>query len=304
MATHDLIDRATNGAVSGDVVRSALEHQELLVPALLGVAGAVAAVKGPSIVRGLSGSGVEKVESTAKNVGANAVEGAKANVERGLGGDGGNGGGGKKTRRLPIQRWTDVTVPVDQAYEAWTKFDQFPKFMHRVLSVEQKGDDALSWEEKIWFSKRQWEGCITERRKNDRIVWKTTSGMSHKGIISFHRLDERLTRVMVEMEFEPSGMIEKLGSGLRFVKRAVQSDLARFKAYVEMEDAEGIEYRSNDRQQEADQQDDGNERAARRTDRAARRSKTTTPSSSSPSSNAGQQRSPAKRGSAKRTRTR
>src|SRR5205814_946382 len=147
------------------------------------------------------------------------------------------------TRRLPIQRWTDVAVPVDRAYQAWTKFDQFPQFMHRVLSVEQNGRDKISWQEKIWFSKRQWEGEITERRKNDRIAWKTVSGMSHRGIVSFHKLGDNLTRVMVDMEFEPSGMIEKMASGMRFVKRAVQSDLARFKAYVEMEDARGIEYR-------------------------------------------------------------
>jgi uncharacterized membrane protein len=165
----------------------------------------------------------------------------------GGGGDnngGGGGSGGKKTRRLPIQRWTDVAVPVDKAYEAWNKFDDFPKFMHRVLNVEKKGQDKIGWQEKIWFSKRQWEGKITERRKNDRIVWKTTSGMSHKGVVSFHELGDNLTRVMVDMEFEPNGMIEKMASGMRFVKRAVQADLARFKAYVEMEDARGIEYRS------------------------------------------------------------
>jgi hypothetical protein len=67
--------------------------------------------------------------------------------------------------------------------------------------------------------------------------------MSHRGIVSFHKLDSKLTRVMVDMEFEPNGMIEKMASGLRFVKRAVQADLARFKAYVEMEDAKGIQYR-------------------------------------------------------------
>jgi len=134
-------------------------------------------------------------------------------------------------------------VPVDKAYEAWIKFDEYPKFMHRVLSVEQKeGEDKISWQEKIWFSKRQWEGKITERRKNDRIVWKTTQGTSHKGIVSFHRIDDNLTRVMVEMEFQPTGMMEKMGSGLRFVKRAVQADLARFKAYVEMSDAKGLDY--------------------------------------------------------------
>ena len=125
--------------------------------------------------------------------------------------------------------------------------------MHRVLSVERKGNDTIGWQEKIWFSRRQWEGKITERRKNDRIAWKTTSGMSHYGVVSFHQISERLTRVMVTMEFEPNGMIEKMASGLRFVKRAVQADLARFKAYVEMEDVKGLEYRpmQDDEEKEA-----------------------------------------------------
>jgi uncharacterized membrane protein len=198
----------------------------------------------------------QKGEQEAETIGRRVVEGAKQNLGAGpagkllakaLGG-GGKSSGGKKTRRLPIQRWTDVAVPVDQAYEAWIKFDQYPRFMHRVLSVERDGRDTIRWEEKIWFSRRQWEGRITERRKNDRIAWETTSGMSHKGIVSFHSIDDNLTRVMVEMDFEPNGMIEKLASGLRFVKRAVQSDLARFKAYVEFEDAKGLEYRPDDGQ--------------------------------------------------------
>jgi hypothetical protein len=185
--------------------------------------------------------------------------------------------------------------------------------LHRVLNVELKGEDKVSWQEKIWFSKRQWEGRITERRKNDRIVWKTTSGMSHKGIVSFHRLDDRLTRVMVEMEFEPSGMIEKMGSGLRFVKRAVQSDLARFKAYVEMQDAKGIEYRSADQQQDGEQKQEQDEeqkpdesegRAVRRPSGQTRRTRSAaTRYSGSRSSSSSQKRTSAKRGSAKRKRS-
>jgi uncharacterized membrane protein len=330
MAKDEPVDEATNGAGSGDAVRAALEHKEFLVPAVLGVAGAIAAVKGPSVVRSLSGSMEEKAQTTARSAGEKAAQGAKESIGGSQGGGGlagkalgkltggkGGGGGAKKTRRLPVQRWTDVAVPVDQAYEAWTKFDQFPKFMHRVLSVEQKGEDVISWQEKIWFSKRQWEGRITERRKNDRIVWKTTRGMSHKGIVSFHELDERLTRVMVEMEFEPNGMIEKMGSGLRFVKRAVQSDLARFKAYVEMQDAQGIEYRSADQQQDEEQQQDGEEqhdddeqhddseeRAARQAARETRRAgSSATRSSSTRSSSSGRERAAAKRGSARRTRS-
>jgi uncharacterized membrane protein len=161
-----------------------------------------------------------------------------------MGGGGKGGGGREKTRRLPIQRWTDIAAPRDTVYEKWTQFEEFPKFMHRVLEVEQDDEDEnkIKWQEKIWFSKRQWEGEITEREKNDRIAWKTVSGTSHEGVISFHKLDDKLTRVMVDMDFHPSGMIEKMGSGMRFVKRAVQADLARFKANVELGEAEGLEY--------------------------------------------------------------
>jgi uncharacterized membrane protein len=212
-------------------------------------------------VRKLTHAGEERGEEEAERMGRKAMEGAKDKMGGGGGGfagkalakavgGGGGSGGNKKTRRLPIQRWTDVAVPVDKAYQAWTKFDDFPKFMHRVLNVERKGQDTISWQEKIWFSTRQWEGKITERRKNDRIVWKTTNGMAHKGVVSFHKLDDNLTRVMVDMEFEPNGMLEKMASGLRFVKRAVQSDLARFKSHVEMEDARGIEFRSGSEENE------------------------------------------------------
>jgi uncharacterized membrane protein len=157
-------------------------------------------------------------------------------------GGGDDEGGGKKTRRLPIQRYTDVALPVDKVYEAWTDFEKFPNFMHRVQSVEKRGRDEIEWQEKIWFSKRQWKAKITERRKNDRIAWKTTSGTQHTGVISFHKLDDNLTRVMVTVDFHPAGILEKMGSGLRFAKRAVQADLARFKAYVELKDAKGVGY--------------------------------------------------------------
>jgi uncharacterized membrane protein len=271
----DVVDRDGGGA------RSALKSKELLIPAAVSAASAIAAAKGPSLVRKLSGES----ESEAEKLGRRAAEGAKDSIRGGAGGGlagkalskvTGSGGGTKKTRRLPIQRWTDVAVPVDKAYDAWTKFDEFPKFMHRVLSVERKGNDRLSWQEKIWFSRRQWEGRITERRKNELIAWKTTSGMSHKGVVSFHPISERLTRVMVTMEFEPTGMIEKMASGLRFVKRAVQADLARFKAYVELGDAKGIDYRPNDadepqsREREEQRRNDG-EREADRDERGKRR---------------------------------
>jgi hypothetical protein len=242
-----------------DVANGGFSSKEALTSAAVSAVGAIAAAKGPDLVRRVVGATEEKGEDKAEEMTEKAMEGAKKGLGNAgpggkiasklLGGGGkdggGAGGGGKKTRRLPIQRWTDVALPIDRVYEEFTKFDQFPRFMHRVLNVEQKERDKISWSEKIWFSSRQWEGRVTERRKNDRIVWTTKGGMSHKGIVSFHKLSDNLTRVMVDMEFEPNGMIEKMASGLRFVKRAVQADLARFKTYVEMQDAKGIDYRPN-----------------------------------------------------------
>jgi uncharacterized membrane protein len=277
------------GGGAGRNVISALKSKEMLIPAAVSAASALAASKGPALVRKLSGEGEQEAEQLGKRAGEGAKQSLAGAAGNGLAGralskaigKAGGGGGTKKTRRLPIQRWTDVAVPVDKAYEAWTKFDDFPKFMHRVLNVEQKGNDRISWQEKIWFSRRQWEGRVTERRKNELIAWKTTNGMSHKGVVSFHPLGDRLTRVMVTMEFEPTGMIEKLASGMRFVKRAVQADLARFKAYVEFGDAEGIDYRASDadepqsrerREQEGgDESRDGEEREAERDEREKRR---------------------------------
>ena len=258
-----------------DVVGNGSKSKEALTAAAVSAVGALAAAKGPDLIRKVVGATEERGEEEAEQMGEKAFEGAKEKLSNaGPGGkiasklmgggkdDGGKGkgGGGKKTRRLPIQRYTDVALPIDQVYEAFTKFDQFPRFMHRVLTVEQKGRDKISWSEKIWFSSRQWEGRVTEKRKNDRIVWTTNSGMSHKGIVSFHKLSDNLTRVMVDMEFEPGGMIEKMASGLRFVKRAVQADLARFKTYVEMQDAKGIEYQPNPEDEKDD--DDGDDQDA------------------------------------------
>jgi hypothetical protein len=252
-----------------EVVGNGSKSKDALTAAAVSAVGALAASKGPDLIRKVVGATEQKGEEEAESMGEKAVEGAKESLSdagpggkiasklMGGGGKGGSGGGGKKTRRLPIQRWTDVALPLDQVYEEFTKFDQFPRFMHRVLNVEQKKPDRISWSEKIWFSSRQWEGRVTERRKNDRIVWTTKGGMSHKGIVSFHKLAPNLTRVMVDMEFEPNGMMEKMASGLRFVMRAVQADLARFKTYVEMQDAKGIDYRPNPENEKDDGGDDG-----------------------------------------------
>ena len=257
----DTVENATD-KVEGNGQSDSLK--KVLVPAVAGL-GSLAATyaarratealkeKAESKFEAEGSKGLEKAGSGAadkmKEQGGMTGKLAGKALEKVTGGGDSSSSSGK-TRRLPIQRWTDIAAPIDVVWERWTQFEDFPKFMHRVLTVkeDEEKENKISWEEKIWFSRRQWEGEITERRKNDHIAWKTTSGTKHSGVVTFHRLAPNLTRVMVDMEFEPSGMIEKMASGMRFVKRAVQSDLARFKAYVELGEVEGISYRHDPKQ--------------------------------------------------------
>jgi uncharacterized membrane protein len=289
-------DAAGNGIVSR------LTSKEVLIPVAATAATALAGLaarKGPEIAQKVKGLGGEAAE----DLGERGARGAKEEITGGGGGGGIGGlaggvmskalGGGHdkpKTRRLQIQRWTDVAVPLEDAYEAWTNFEEYPKFMHRVLSVKQDDDSKVTWEEKIWFSKRQWEAEIIEQRDNELLSWKTTSGASHAGVVSFHKLEDRLTRVMVTMDFRPTGMFEKMASGLRFVKRAVQADLARFKSYVEFQEAgldapqerlEQVKQEEDDKSQSDDDksdQDSGeseSDRSERQNRREQRREKAT-----------------------------
>jgi len=268
-AAEELEDKVSpNGSDDNGRSRlSGLGGKGVLFPVAAAAASAaaagLAAKKGPDLMKKLQGEASEEGEE----IGKKGLEGLKKGIgESGgpagkiasklIGGGGGGGQKGGKTRRLPIQRWTDVAVPVDKAYQAWTQFEEFPKFMHRVLEVNKDDQNKIHWREKIWFSTREWDGEITERRKNDRIAWKSVSGTQHSGVISFHKLDSNLTRVLVTLDFVPSGILEKMASGMRFVKRAVEADLARFKAYVEFGDVKGLEYKSTPAEMEQNQGDE------------------------------------------------
>jgi uncharacterized membrane protein len=149
----------------------------------------------------------------------------------------GQGGSG---RRMPIQQSVDVAVPIKVAYNRWTMFEDWPDFMHRVESVDQADDTTLSVSMKVWGLTRRFEAEIVEQRPDERIEWNVSEGLSHTGVVTFHKLADRLTRIEVSLDFEPHGMLEKMGRGMRFAKRAVRADLHRFKALVELEEeAEG-----------------------------------------------------------------
>jgi uncharacterized membrane protein len=185
------------------------------------------------------------------------------------GGDQKSGGdelkGVGRGRRLPMQAAIDVSVPVGVAYDQWTQFEEFPKFMFRTERIEQKDDTHLIWHEKIWGIRRQWEAEIVEQRPNEQIVWRSTSGPQNVGVVNFHQLhDPRLTRVQVNLDFQPTGLIEKTGSGWRAAIRALDTDLKRFKAFVEMKDAATGAWRGRVKEGEVQQEEAGEQQAGER----------------------------------------
>jgi len=145
----------------------------------------------------------------------------------------GQGGSG---RRMPIQQSIDVAVPIKVAYNRWTGFEDWPDFMHRVESVDQADETSLSVSMKVWGLTRRFQADIVEQRPDERIEWNVSEGLAHTGVVTFHELAPRLTRVEVSLDFEPHGMLEKMGRGMRFAKRAVRADLHRFKAIVELDE--------------------------------------------------------------------
>jgi uncharacterized membrane protein len=141
---------------------------------------------------------------------------------------------------MPIQQSVDVAVPIKVAYNRWTLFEDWPEFMHRFETVEQPDDTTLSFSTKFWGITRQFEAEIVEQRPDQRIEWNVTEGPAHTGVVTFHELADRLTRIEVSMDVEPHGLMEKTARGMRFTKRAVRADLHRFKALIELdEEAEG-----------------------------------------------------------------
>src|SRR2546423_1313582 len=158
------------------------------------------------------------------------------------GGDGGGdaGDGTGQGRRMPVQQAVDVAAPIDVVYDQWTQFEDYPKFMHRVQRVEQQDDAHVAFHAKVWGINRTWEAEIVEQRPDERIVFKSVNGVQLSGVVTFHDLAERLTRIELNIDVDPDGPVEKFARGTRFVKRAARGDLKRFKAYVEMhEDATG-----------------------------------------------------------------
>lgn len=134
-----------------------------------------------------------------------------------------------------VEKSIIVNVPVSRAYNQWTQFEDFPQFMGGVQSVTQLSDDRLDWVAEIAGVRRQWQARIVEQVPDQKIAWAATEGATNAGAVTFEDLGGGQTSLTLVLEYEPEGVVEKVGDKLNIVEKQAEGDLERFKAFIESE---------------------------------------------------------------------
>ena len=132
-----------------------------------------------------------------------------------------------------IEQSIEVEVPVSTAYNQWTQFQEFPRFMEGVDEVRQLDDTHLHWKASFGGREHEWDAEITEQTPDQRIAWRSTDGKTNAGVVTFHRLDDNRTKIMLQLDWDPEGMLEALGGAVGSDDRRVRGDLERFKEMIE-----------------------------------------------------------------------
>ncbi|WP_447978581.1 SRPBCC family protein [Candidatus Nitrospira bockiana] len=137
-----------------------------------------------------------------------------------------------------IDKSVDVEVPVRTAYNQWTQFEEFPRFMEGVREVKQLDDKRLHWRAEIAGKEKEWDAEIIEQIPDKRIAWRSIGGTPNGGVVTFHEISPTRCRIMLQMEYDPQTFVEKAGDAVGIVSQRVQGDLERFKAFIESRGAE------------------------------------------------------------------
>jgi uncharacterized membrane protein len=132
-----------------------------------------------------------------------------------------------------IEESIEVEVPVRTAYNQWTQFEEFPKFMEGVEQVKQKDDTHLHWRASIGGHTEEWDAKITDQIPDRKVAWEATGGKPNSGVVTFQPIGDAKTRVTVQMDWDAEGMAEKAGGAVGLDSRRVQGDLDRFKEMIE-----------------------------------------------------------------------
>jgi uncharacterized membrane protein len=153
-----------------------------------------------------------------------------------------------------IQDSIEVQVPVQQAYNQWTQYEEFPKFMEGIQSVQQLDDTHVHWVAEIRGETREWTTEITEQQPDKKVAWKTIDGeVKNDGVVTFEPVGGDQTRVNVQMDVEGESTAENVaGDRLGVVKSQVHGDLERFKQLIENRDEPTGAYRGTVRDGETE----------------------------------------------------
>jgi uncharacterized membrane protein len=127
----------------------------------------------------------------------------------------------------------DVDVPVRVAYDQWTQFEEFPRFMEGVERVVQRDDKTLDWTAEIAGQRKEWTAEITDQTRDTRVAWKSVDGDESAGAVLFKPLGGERTRVTLKLDADPEGLVETIGANLGILERRVKGDLQRFKEFIE-----------------------------------------------------------------------
>jgi len=133
-----------------------------------------------------------------------------------------------------IERSIDIEAPVRIVYNQWTQFEEFPRFMEGVQEVRQLDDRHLHWRAVVGGTEKVWDAEITEQIPDERVAWRARAGAANAGVVTFHRITDGRTRIMLQLEYDPQGVVETVGDAVGVVSHRVENDLLRFKDFVEM----------------------------------------------------------------------
>ncbi len=137
-----------------------------------------------------------------------------------------------------VEKMIEVDVPVRTAYDQWTQFEEFPRFMEGVEEVKQMGDKRLRWRAKVGPKTEEWDAEILEQTPDHVVSWRSTSGSENSGAITFTSLGANKTQVSANIGYDPAGIVENVGDKLGFMGRRVEGDLKRFKEFIEQRGVE------------------------------------------------------------------
>jgi uncharacterized membrane protein len=132
-----------------------------------------------------------------------------------------------------VEKTIEINVPVRTAYNQWTQFEEFPRFMEGVKQVSQLDDKHLHWKAEIAGQEKEWDAEITEQIPDQRIAWTSRGGTMTAGVVTFQPLSDAKSKVVLHMEYDPKGVVENIGDAVGAVSQRIEGDLERFKQYIE-----------------------------------------------------------------------